>query len=81
MKRVLVLDACQRSALSVTRSLGRRGIPVVTADETPTALAGCSRFSSQYFRYPSPGRDSDQFIDALTGCVKEHGHPDDPAND
>ena len=71
MKRVLVLDACQRSALSVTRSLGRRGIPVITADETPMALAGCSRYSSQYIRYPSPGRDSDRFIAALTGCIKE----------
>jgi predicted ATP-grasp superfamily ATP-dependent carboligase len=71
MKRVLVLDACQRSALSVTRSLGSRDIPVITADETPTALAGCSRFSNHYFRYPSPGREPDRFIAALAGCVRE----------
>jgi len=71
MKRVLVLDACQRSALSVTRSLGRQGIPVMTADETPTELAGCSRFSRHYFRYPSPRTDSDRFIDTLEVLVRE----------
>ena len=71
MKRVLVLDACQRSALSVTRSLGSQGIPVMTADETPTALAGCSRFSRHYFRYPSPCTESDRFVDALGTLVRE----------
>ena len=81
MKRVLVLDACQRSALSVTRSLGRQGIPVMTADETPMALAGCSRFSSHYFRYPSPGTDSDRFIAALGTVVREQDIRNPPAND
>ena len=71
MKHVLVLDACQRSALSVTRSLGRRDIPVITADETPKALAGSSRFSRHYFRYPSPCTDSDRFINALGVLVRE----------
>ena len=34
MNRVLVLDALQRSALAVTRSLGAKSIDVFTADES-----------------------------------------------
>jgi len=69
MKRVLVLDANQRSALAVTRSLGKQGIEVFTAEETTTALAGCSRFSKQYFTYPSPKQNTNQFIKTLINLV------------
>ena len=72
MERVLVLDANQRSALAVTRSLGSHNISVITADETPTALSGCSHFSEQYFFYPSPCKQSDAFISAIVElCKKE----------
>ncbi len=72
MKRVLVLDAAQRSALAVTRSLGKRGVPVFTAEETPAALAGCSRFSKRHLVYPSPRLYPDQFVDVLAGLANEH---------
>ncbi|MDJ0806103.1 MAG: ATP-grasp domain-containing protein [Gammaproteobacteria bacterium] len=62
MKRVLVLDACQRSALAVTRSLGKRGVPVITADETPTSLAGSSRFSIKYITHHSAQLKPGEFI-------------------
>jgi predicted ATP-grasp superfamily ATP-dependent carboligase len=65
MKRVLVLDALQRSALAVTRSLGRHGVPVITADETTSALAGCSRYSTGYFSYPSPRLYPGDFINRV----------------
>jgi predicted ATP-grasp superfamily ATP-dependent carboligase len=71
MKRVLVLDASQRSALAVTRSLGRHSVQVFTAEEFPVALAGCSRFSGQYFTYPSPRLYPDQFTDFLVNLVKK----------
>ncbi len=44
--RVLILDADQRSALAATRSLGRRGLVVVAADETTRALAGAQKPSA-----------------------------------
>jgi len=72
MKRVLVLDANQRSALSTTRSLGKRGIPIFTADETRTSLSGCSKFSQQYFVYPSPQNTPDKFIAVIIQLVNEH---------
>ena len=71
MKRVLVLDAALRSALAVTRSLGRRGVAVYTAEESEQAPAGCSRHSQGYFTYPSPRRQPDRFIEALTLFIKE----------
>lgn len=71
MKKVLVLDANQRSALAVTRSLGKQGIHVITAEETSSALAGSSEFSKQYYRYPSPRLNSRQFIEAISKLVKE----------
>lgn len=71
MKRVLVLDANQRSALAVTRSLGRRGIPVFTAEENPAALAGFSRFSIQHFEYPSPRLEPERFVDVVAGLASD----------
>lgn len=69
MKPVLVLDANQRSALATTRSLGNRGVPVITADETPTALAGSSRFSQHYHAYPSPRTQPEKFITDIARLV------------
>jgi len=71
MTRVLVLDAMQRSALSVTRSLGSKGIPVITADTSRTALAGTSRYSSRYYRYPCPQQESDSFVDRIKSILHE----------
>lgn len=65
VKRVLILDANQRSALAATRSLGKKGIPVVAADETLETLAGSSRYCHERFKYPSPYEDPEGFISAL----------------
>ena len=70
MKRVLVLDALQRSALAVTRSLGKHGVSVVTADESVSALAGCSRFCENYFSYPSPRLQPGEFIASVVALAK-----------
>ena len=73
MKSVLVLGANQRSALAVTRSLGMHGVSLITADESPTALAGCSRYSRSYFTCPSPRLHSEDFIAAIAAlCKKEN---------
>jgi predicted ATP-grasp superfamily ATP-dependent carboligase len=60
--KVLVLDAHQRAALAATRSLGRAGFAVATADERTHTLAGASRWSAQELVYPSPYRDPDAFV-------------------
>lgn len=72
MKRVLVLDANQRSALAVTRSLGKHGLTVFTAEEDASCLAGHSRYSSSHFTYPSPRLSAEAFTQVLAKLVQQH---------
>ena len=66
-------QVCLRSSLSVTRTLGKHHIQLITADETKSALSGCSRYSQQYVTYPSPLTEPEQFSLAVTElCKKEN---------
>ncbi len=70
---VLVLDANQRSALAVTRSLGRIShYRITTADSTPSALAGCSRFSSLYLTSPSPEKSPEEYLAWIEKTLAEN---------
>jgi predicted ATP-grasp superfamily ATP-dependent carboligase len=61
--KILVLDAAQRSALAVVRSLGQHPeLCVITAEATPEALAGTSRYSSQYLKCPSAEHQPNEFV-------------------
>ncbi|HRD66712.1 MAG TPA: ATP-grasp domain-containing protein [Candidatus Competibacter sp.] len=72
--RILVLDANQRSALAITRSLGRHpNIVVLTSDETARSLAGQSRFSKKYLQSPSLLRDPAQFLNWLYRIIRSEG--------
>ena len=71
MKRVLVLDANQRSALAVTRSLGKKGLTVYTSEEDANALAGYSRYSKAHFTYPSPRLEANSFTEALARLIEQ----------
>jgi predicted ATP-grasp superfamily ATP-dependent carboligase len=69
--KTLILDANQRPALAITRSLGSKGIPVVVADETDKTLAGSSKYCSETFKYPSPYENYQDFIGAIKDeCLK-----------
>lgn len=71
--KVLVLDANQRSALAVTRSLGRSGrYHVSTADSGTASLAGASRFSQRYFQYPDPSAQPLAFIGWFRDFLARH---------
>jgi len=70
--RVLITDSDNRSALAATRSLGRRGIFVVTAGERPASLAAVSRYSSAFVQYPPPATDPEGFIAAILRAVSDH---------
>ncbi|MDQ2076165.1 ATP-grasp domain-containing protein [Marinimicrobium sp. ABcell2] len=70
--KVLVLDAEQRSALAVTRSLGSiPDVEVTTAGASPVALAGCSRFSMRYIQSPNPEREPEAYLTWLKGVVAQ----------
>ena len=65
MGSVLVLDGAQRSALAITRSLGRAGIDVITAESAQTHLCSQSRYSRRSLIYPNPEADCAAFIDCI----------------
>lgn len=61
----IVLDGDQRPALSITRSLGKRGIRVTVGAEKVPSLASSSRYCAGSFAYPSPYRDPGGFFRAV----------------
>src|SRR5262245_6748639 len=71
---VLVTPGNLRSALAVTRSLGRRGVAVTVADEHRRSLAGASRYCREAVRVPSPGQSPEAFLDAIQREVERGGH-------
>ena len=68
---VLVTDGEQRSALAVTRALGRRGYPVFVCASRPRSLAGASRFALEQRAIPSSLRDPDGFTAAVRELIRE----------
>jgi predicted ATP-grasp superfamily ATP-dependent carboligase len=64
---ILVLDANQRAGLAVTRSLGRAGYVVTTADDRARTLAGASRWSRAALVYPSPLASPGAFLSWAQG--------------
>ena len=64
MKKVLVFDGRSRAALSIIRSLGRKGIYVIVGEAFK-----CSSFYSKYTKqsiiYPAPDTDKEEFIEFI----------------
>jgi len=73
MKKLLVLDANQRSALAITRSLGKRGLSVVTADYIEPALAAASGYAAGSFSYVDPTSDPIRFLKEIRENVHRLG--------
>ena len=63
-----------RSALAVTRSLGRRGVKVTVADEGGKSLAGTSRYCQASVRVPSAARSGEAFVSAIRQEVVRGKH-------
>ena len=66
---VLVTPGNLRSALAVTRSLGRRGIPVTVADEYQRNLAAASRYCRAALRVPSATQAPEAYTRAILKAV------------
>jgi predicted ATP-grasp superfamily ATP-dependent carboligase len=59
---VLVLDSNGQSAMSVIRSLGRRGVSVTAGGRSPRSLGMLSRYSDGRYVHPDPGDDREAFV-------------------
>ncbi len=67
----LVTNAKSRVAYTIVRSLGRRGIPICTADFVSPAMASASRYSNDFFLYPSPYSRQQELISFLIKTITE----------
>ncbi|MAM47004.1 MAG: biotin carboxylase [Planctomycetes bacterium] len=75
--RVIVTYARGWQSLAATRSLGRRGVEVITADEVALTPASFSKYSTGTFTYPDCSKSPDEFLDKLESEIARH-KPDDP---
>ncbi|MGE3317634.1 MAG: ATP-grasp domain-containing protein [Planctomycetaceae bacterium] len=69
-RTILVTDAGRGSALSMIRSLGRRGHRVIAADFDARSPGFRSRFTSASIVYPMPWKQPDAFVDRLLEVVR-----------
>lgn len=73
MHKVLVLDANQRSALAVIRSLGRHGLKVIAADHRPYPLGAASKYAITSVRYPDPALFPGAFVTEIIALAERLG--------
>ncbi|NNL85193.1 MAG: ATP-grasp domain-containing protein, partial [Myxococcales bacterium] len=69
----MVFDGETRAALAVTRSLGRAGVDVQVLANTPTSLAGVSRYAAARTTLPDPNRTPDAFCAVLEELAAASG--------
>ncbi len=69
-RRVLVTDGEHRSALAITRSLGRAGCTVLNCAEHTPSLAAASRWSRGEARVPSPLEQPDAFAEEVAALAR-----------
>lgn len=62
---VLVTDGQLRSGLAVVRSLGKRGVRVISGESTRFATAFFSKYADDHIVYPSPESDPNGFVTFL----------------
>lgn len=72
IKPVLVLDGDQRSALAVTRSLGKNNVPVITASANRRAICRFSRYSQSHLVYPDPKNKPGKFLQWLSSYLADN---------
>jgi predicted ATP-grasp superfamily ATP-dependent carboligase len=75
--RAIITFARGWQTLVATRSLGRRGVDVITGDEYAMTAASFSRYSSGEFRYPNPTSRPQEFLDTLEQVVLQHKPEDE----
>jgi predicted ATP-grasp superfamily ATP-dependent carboligase len=73
MHKVLVLDADQRSALAIIRSLGRRGLNVTAGHHRSGALGAASRYAAGTVRYPDPAISARSFASEIMALTDRLG--------
>ena len=71
--RVLVTDASRGSAVSIIRSLGRRGMHVIAADSKARSPGFSSRYAADRLRYPPPDESPEEMVETLLAAARDRG--------
>lgn len=69
---VIITHARARNALAATRSLGKHGIKVVTADSIYPSTSFFSRYSKSHFVYPYYKPNPKLFIDSIKHYIQKN---------
>lgn len=73
MKKIFVTDGRSLAALAIARSLGEKGFEIHCGEEFKNSITSFSRYVKKNIIYPSPGNDSEQFINQILALIKsEH---------
>ncbi len=71
---VLVTASDSPKALSVIRSLGKKGVSVTSAADKESTIGAASKYSNGTFCYPSPVRFPEEYCRALSFFLQRHPH-------
>ena len=72
MKTVLLTNGQQRKTLAAARSLGKRGVNVIVAEETRLNVSAFSRYCKKSLVYPSPKHNPDEFYHWLMSAISKY---------
>lgn len=68
----LITSADSLKSLPIIRSLGKKDVSIITADSKPDALGSASKYSKNFFQYPSPAQAPVEFINTLQTHLKKY---------
>ena len=68
--KVLVLGVDDRSALTVVRSLGRKGLRVHLGKDVPASICERSRYVQKVIQFPNSGSEPDKWVARLVEILK-----------
>lgn len=60
------------NALAAARSLGKKGVEVISGDEYPFSPTSFSKYTIDSFLYPSPDRDPEGFLNQLEDIIRQY---------
>lgn len=69
---MLLTDAQQRKTLAAIRSLGRKGLNILAAEDTRWATSSFSKYCRRGLVYPNPAAEPDAFIKWLKKTIQEN---------
>jgi predicted ATP-grasp superfamily ATP-dependent carboligase len=72
MKTVLLTNGQQRKTLAAARSLGKKGIKVIAAEETSFNPTAFSKYCSKFLVYPSPKKSPEEFYKWLCLAIVDY---------